>query len=127
VVLIKFKKTSLDAIRTHVQAHHIGRRPLAGGKRGNIPLCAYKVKVGIKMSANGNYAVPFIERAEMLDADDMRVMAETAAGVRETMEARMHASDDGEPGPSGEGDTSFDPDRFANDNGAARGAEAFVE
>ena len=126
VVLIKFKKTSLDAIRTYVQAHHIGRRPMPGGKRGNIPLCVYKVRVGIKMSANGNYAVPFLERGDMLSAADMRVMAETAAALRETFEARMRASEDpGDGAPPESGDTSFDPSTF--NNGAQRGAEAFVE
>jgi hypothetical protein len=132
VVLIKFRKTSLDSIRNHLQAHHIGRRRLASGKRGNIPLFAYRVTITLTMDKAGNYAIPVFARGDMLGVNDLRVMAETAAGVRETFAARMAAADES-AGGSGDGgdapDTSFDTDAYDRQAGGgnARGSEAFVD
>lgn len=133
VCLIKFKKTSLDAIRGYVQAHHVGRMPKPGGKRGNIPLCVYKVRASLEMSKNGNYATPKLERGDMLSASDIRVMHETAEGLRETFAARMAAADesaagDGGAGGGDDGDASFDVSTMGGTaDGSTRGSEAFVE
>lgn len=135
VVLIKFRKTSLDSIRNYLQAHHIGRRRLASGKRGNIPLFAYRVAITLQMDKAGNYAVPVLTRGDMLSVNDLRVMAETAAGVRETFAARMAAADesaggagDGGAGAAdGGGDTSFNTEEYDRQNATDRGSEAFVE
>lgn len=130
VVLIKFKRTSLDPIRNHLQAHHINRRPLPGGKRGNIPLFAFRVRMTIAMHKSGNYAVPAIELVRkpdgspaMLSVDELRMMIESAAAVRETFQERLKASeqDDADSGA----DTSFDT--AAMDAQGERGSEAFVE
>lgn len=123
VVLIKFKRTSLDPIRNHLQAHHINRRPLPGGKRGDIPLCSFRVKMTISMHKSGNYAVPSIERGAMLDVDSLRLMKESVLAVRENFQARLAASEQDEV------DTSFDPGSMggSGDDGSERGSQAFVE
>ena len=130
---IKFKKTSMDAIRNYLQANHIGKRALPGGRRGNIPLYAYRVRVTIGMHKGGNFAIPAIHRGAVLSPGDLKVMHETALGIRETFRTRLDIADreaGGMGGDGGEGaDTSFDPAAMsggANDNGA-RGTAAFVD
>lgn len=127
VVLIKFKKTSLDAIRVHLQAHHLGRRPMPGGKRGNIPLFAYRVRVTIAMHKSGNYALPSIELGDMLSAPDIKVMHDTCQGLRATFEARMQMADASAAGTGEGGDTSFDPSGFGHAPEGNRGSEGFVD
>lgn len=131
VCLIKFKRTSLDAIRNHLQAHHINRRPLPGGKRGNIPLFAYRVHVTIAMHKSGNYALPAIERGAMLSVADLRVMRESADAVLESMQARIAASEADDQGDGGGGDggldTSFDTEAMDAATAKERGTQAFVE
>lgn len=130
---IKFKKTSMDAIRNYLQANHIGKRALPGGRRGNIPLYAYRVRVTIGMHKGGNFAIPAIERGPVLSPADLKVMHETAMGIRETFRTRLDIADRdaggmGSDGGEG-GDTSFDPAAMsgaANDNGV-RGTAAFVD
>lgn len=129
---IKFKGTGLDCIKNHLQAHHMNKRPMPGGKRGNFPLFVYRVRVTIGMHSSGNYAVPTIERGTLLSSADLRVMADTAAALRETFQARLSqadkeaAGDGGHEGGTGEaGDTSFDPSTFEGQG--QRGAAAFVE
>lgn len=131
VCLLKFKRTSLDAIKMYSQAHHVGRLPAGkSGQRGDIPLCVYRVRVTLEMHKSGNYAVPKLERGALLAAADVRVMHETAGGVRDTFEARMRAADESAAGdvvPDGGGDTSFDTQAMDAANAAERGTEAFVD
>lgn len=133
VALIKFKRTALPAITNHIQAHHINRR-IVNGRRVNMPLCAFKVRMTLTMDKSGNFAVPVIERIGSLHAGDIRAMHETAQAVRETFQARMQLADESAAGDGGnEGgapDTSFDPSTFGGgdaNGGAQRGSEAFVE
>lgn len=129
VCLLKFKRTSLDAIKTYAQAHHIGRLPSKGGKPRNVPLYVYRVRATLAMHKSGNYAVPSLERGAILTPGDVSVMHDTAAGVRETFEARMRAADESAAGdvvPDG-GDASFNTDELDAANAAERGKEAFIE
>jgi hypothetical protein len=126
VCLLKFKRTSLDPIRNHLQAHHMGRRPLPGGKRGNIPLFAYRVKLTIAMHKSGNFAVPAIERGAMLSVNDLKFMHETADAVREQMQERLQASEADE-GEAGAPDVSFDTAAMDAASAAERGTQAFVD
>lgn len=76
--LIRFKRTGLPPFKTHLQKHHIGRRPLPGGKRGNMPLFAFEVNMRLEVSENGNYATPLIERGRVLPKETLQVLAEQA-------------------------------------------------
>jgi len=130
VFAIRFKRTSLDPIRNYLQAYHYGKRPMAGGKRGNIPLFTYRVTARLEMHKSGNYALPVLTRGPVFPSADLRVLSETAAAVRETLEQRLRSADE-TAGDEG-GDTSFDTDAYDHDaaNEAAsgeRGGKKFVE
>lgn len=130
VCLMSFKRTSLNAIRGHAQAHHIGRLPLPGRRPVDIPLCVYRVRVSLEMDKKtGNFAVPKIEVVSRLDAADIKVMHETTIGVRETFQARMQAADESASRDvaADEGDASFDTHAMDAQAAAERGREAFVE
>lgn len=121
VCAIRFKRTSLDSLRNYLQAYHLGKRPLANGKRGNIPLFAYRVKATLVMHKSGNYALPVLERGPVFAAADLKQLAETSAAVRETLEQRLRAADESEQG--GAPDTSFDTDAMDAASDAAAGGE----
>jgi hypothetical protein len=132
IFMIRFKKTSLDAPRNYVQAHHLGKRPLPGGKRGNMPLFTYRVHATLKMDKSGNYAVPVLERGEPFSAADLKVLAETSAGVRETLRERLQDAE--ASAAATEGDTSFDTDAYGSEGGgtppsgaASGGGAAFID
>jgi hypothetical protein len=131
VCLLKFKRTSLDAIKMYAQTHHIGRLPAQGGKPRNVPLYVYRVRATLEMHKSGNYAVPKLERGTILTPPDVRVMHETAAGVRETFEARMRAADESAAHDVvPDGDSSFNTAEFDAANAAnvaERGKESFIE
>ena len=131
VCLIKFKKTSLKSIQGHIQALHKGRMPIPGKRNGDWPLCVFRVRVTLQMDQRtGNFAVPVFELVSQLKAGDMRVMHETAIGVRETFAARLRAAEesarDDVGGDASDGDTSFNTDEMDAANAKARGEEAFV-
>jgi hypothetical protein len=76
--MMRFKRTSLPPFKTHLQKHHINRRQLPNGKRGNMPLFAFEVTMRLEVSDNGNYATPVIERGRVLPKETLQVLAEQA-------------------------------------------------
>lgn len=84
--LIRFKRTGLAPFKTHLQRHHINRRPLPGGKRGNVPLFAYEVTMRLDLAENGNYATPIIERGPLLSKELIAQLAEQSKFVAEASE-----------------------------------------
>jgi hypothetical protein len=112
--LIRFKRTSLPVIMQHLQKHHILRRMLPGGVRGHYPLFIYPVKLTCKMSDNGNYAIPVVERGEQLSNDEIISYARQATELRESfLAAAERLETQVESQTSAEaGDTSFDTDKF---------------
>lgn len=127
VFMLRFKRTSLDSIRNYVQAHHYGKRPLAGGKRGNIPLYTWAISAYLEMDKSGNYAVPVLTKGKLFSSADLIALRDTSIGVRETLEARMReaeaSADDAEGGGGAPPDTSFDTTEYD----AQRGSNAFVQ
>lgn len=64
-LMVRFKKTALKPWRQHLMAHHWGAtvREIEGEKkRANVPLFCYATRVSLKMSDNGNYALPVFDR-----------------------------------------------------------------
>lgn len=80
--LLTFKKTSLPVIQTHLNKHHIGRMT-RNGKRANVPLFAYQVTAKLKMSDDKKYAIPVLERGDVLPPEEIKAHAETAKAFRE--------------------------------------------
>ena len=129
VVMLAFKKTSLGAIKTYVQTHHVNRLVVPGRRPSNIPLCVYRVDVSLEMDKSGNHAVPKFGQPSRLSTSDMRMMHETALGVRETFAQRLQAADESarHDVAADDGDTSFDTGAMDAQTAAERGREAFVE
>lgn len=124
VFAIRFKRTSLDPIRNYLQAYHYNKRPLPGGKRGHIPLFTYRVSAQLEMHKSGNYALPVLTRGPVFPSGDLRILAETAAAVRETLEQRLRAADES---AGDEGNTDFDTTAYDAESEAERGGKKFVE
>jgi hypothetical protein len=88
----RFKRTSLPIFKQHLQRHHIGRRVVAG-KRENYPLYAFQVTLRAKMSDDGKYALPVIERGAALSRDEMVECAEACATIKANVAPLLAASD----------------------------------
>jgi hypothetical protein len=111
--VLRFKKTSLPAIQSYLNKHHIGRRIIKGA-RSNWPLYVYVCRATLKMSDDKKYAVPVLERREMLSREDIAQGAATVKYVNEVLLGElgkvMEADGDGA------GDTSFDPSKWPGDD-----------
>jgi len=119
--VVRFKKTSLPVIKTHMQKHHLGRRVVAG-KRANVPLFAFAVELSCVMADAGTHALPVIERGAVLSKDEMLVAAEAAKMLREQMFDVLDRTETQEASAEetgGAGDTSFDADGFVDPEGEA--------
>lgn len=102
----RFKRTSVEPLKTYMQKHHIGRLPLPGGKRGNVPFYGYEVRMRLEVSENGNYALPVITRGRPLPRTTLAELSEQAkffaelgdeaTRAAEKQEARHERGDAGE-------------------------------
>jgi hypothetical protein len=109
--LIRFKRTGLQPFKTHMQKHHIGRRELPGGKRGNWPLYAFACELTLDVAKNGNYATPVFTRGNILPHATIQALAEQsqmfaeigdeATRVAEKQEQRHEAGESGRAGGGG--------------------------
>jgi hypothetical protein len=82
--MMRFKKTALNPFKTHMQKHHIKRRKdTKTNQLADVPLFAYAVDITLKISENGNYAVPVIEKGELLPRDLLVQLADQAKAFRE--------------------------------------------
>lgn len=112
--VLRFKKTSLNAIQTYLNKHHIGRR-VVKGVRSNWPLYVYVCRATLKMSDDKKYAVPVLERREQLSGEDIRQGAATVGYVNTALLGELSSVIEADRDEAG--DTSFDPNKFsANDN-----------
>lgn len=128
VFLLRFKKTSLDSIRNYTQQYHYGKREKSSGGRASIPLFVYRVHAHLEMDKTGNFAVPVLTRGAMFSSADMRVLKETAAGVRETLSQRLHSAEASIDSveATGGGDASFDTEAYdAQAEVEGRGSKKF--
>lgn len=125
---LRFKRTSLAPIKQHLQRHHLGRR-IVGGKRTNYPLFAFRVSLSARLSEGGKkkYALPVIDRGEVLTREEMLQCQEAAAAFRENVIPLLQHSDE-QIDKSGAVDTSFDTETLgAPAAGTAGAGDDFVE
>jgi hypothetical protein len=73
--LIRFKRTGLPPFTSHLNKHHLNRRQLPNGKRGNMPLFAFAVNMTLEVSKNGNFATPVITRGQNLPRETIQLLA----------------------------------------------------
>lgn len=124
---IRFKRTSLPVIKSHLQRHHLGRR-IVQGQRVNYPLFAFGVELSCTMSDDGKYALPVIQRGEVLPSAEMASAREAAAAFRENVIPMLSASE-AQVEAVGAVDTSFDPESFGGGPSTPAGGagDDFVE
>jgi hypothetical protein len=118
--IVRFKKTSLPVIQQYLNRHFIGRRMVAG-KRANYPLFAFETVARLKMSDDKKYALPVLDRGDVLSQDEIRSHAESAKYYREiilpTLQKLVDAdkSDESARGNGAGADVSFNADDFRDD------------
>lgn len=110
--LIRFKRTGLQPFKTHMQKHHLGKRPLPNGQKANVPLFMFGVTLTLDVAQNGNYATPVITRGDLLPQETIVLLAQQskffadigdeATKVAERHE-RQHEAADGGGGGGGKG------------------------
>jgi hypothetical protein len=123
VFMLRGKRMNRPPIMNYLHQHHYGK----GGGRSNIPLYVYRVTARLEMDASGNFAVLVLEKGDLFSPHDLKVLAESAKGIRETLaerlaeaEAQTTAHEGNDSGSSDGGDTSFnygagaEPQKFVN-------------
>lgn len=82
--MIRFKKTSLAPFKNHLQKHHIKRRrDPKSGKMVDVPLFAFATKIRLEADEGGQFAVPIIERGDVVPRELLVQLAEQAKSFRE--------------------------------------------
>ena len=129
---LRFKRTSLPVIQSHLQKHHIGKR-VHQGKRENVPFFYYQVNASLKMVGESTkYALPVLERGEAItDPARLQQLASEAQFFRDhilPIMDKLAEKDTGEDsdaaGPAGD-DSSFE--FGANANASSGGARRFAD
>ncbi len=114
--VFRFKRTSLPVIKSYLQKHFIGRR-VVGGKRGNYPLFGFQTKMSCRMSDDGKYALPVLERGPVLSAEEMAQHLDSLRFLRENMLKVVDATEE----QAEARDTAID-----TDGAAAAGADRYA-
>jgi hypothetical protein len=82
--VIRFRRTSLPVIKSHLQRHHLGRR-IVNGKRANYPLFSFRVLIKLKVVPEATHAIPVIERMEVLTREEIMLHANSAQYLHDNM------------------------------------------
>lgn len=124
--LIRFKKTSLQPFKTHMQKHHLNRRRLPNGKMAHVPLFAFGVSMTLAVDKSGNFAVPVLEKLDVLPRETIVALAEQskflaevgdeATKAAERQEAKHESAIDTE-GTSSSRDTNLSDNDFVGSGG----------
>lgn len=112
VFMLRGKRTSRPPIMNYLHQHHFGKGGVRNGKRVDLALYAYRVTARLEMDASGNYAQLILERGALFTPPDLKVLAESAQGIRETLRERLAEAEQQTAavetaGDGGEVDTSF--------------------
>ena len=124
VFMLRGKRTSRPPIMNYLNQHHYGK----GGRGSNIPLYAYRVTATLEMDATGNFANLILEKGALFSSNDLKVLAESSKGIRETLAERLaeaeaqtaaHEGNDADGGGSAEtnfnyGANAGSPNAFVN-------------
>jgi hypothetical protein len=108
---VRFKRSSLPVIQSYLHRHHFGRRVLRG-ERVNYPLYCFAVKLSLKLSDNGNYAIPVLERGAVLSQAEISACAEMEKTLREKVLPVLFRLEEIAEAHAGREDTSFDTDKM---------------
>lgn len=107
-LIIRFKKTSIDPWKTHLNKHFLGKR-IVSGKRMNYPLFAFVTKISLKMERKGStsWAVPVFESLGTVTREEIQQAGLDAMFYREHMMPAIEKAEreDAEAPPA---DSSFD-------------------
>ncbi len=126
VFMLRAKRTSRPPVMNYLHQHHFGKGGVRNGKRLDLALYAYRVTATLEMEPKGNYAELTLTRGAIFSPSDLKVLAESARGIRETLAERLAeaeaqtAATEASGGGGGE-DASFnyganagDPPKFVN-------------
>lgn len=112
---LKFLRSSEKAFLTHLQRHHIGARRLPDGKRANVPLFTYELKLTLEMADNNNYAVPVFERGRVLNPEEFKHMMQASIDAREYFAEVLEQAEEREDAiESNDADQIDDDDGFVD-------------
>lgn len=115
--VVRFKRTSLPVIQGYLNKHHIGRRVQAG-RRSNYPLFVFRCTATLRMSDDKKYAIPVLERGEVLPKEEIQLAADSAKYVREGLLpelAKIADADSDDAGTAPAGNSDFNPDDFSDE------------
>jgi hypothetical protein len=124
--IIRFKRTSLPVIKSHLQKYHLKRRPVRGGGLSNYPLYCFSVKLSCKMAApTATYSVPIIEKTGILPGDEIVAYARALTSLRPQTQAVIERAESHEQNEAAD-DTSFEYGAAASDKYAADVGQDFT-
>jgi hypothetical protein len=112
---LRFKRTSLPVIQSHLQKHHIGKRVVAG-QRLNVPLFQYAGRATLKMSDDKKYSIPVLERLAMINdaamlqrfAAESKFFRDHILPIMDKVAEKDASADTGGSGGGSEGGTDFE-------------------
>lgn len=110
VFALRGKRTSRPAIMNYLHQHHFAKGGTRNGKRTDLPLYAYRVTASLEMEPGGNYAQLTLTKGDIFSPNDLKLLKESAVGVRETLAERLNeveAQVTAAEGGSGGADDSF--------------------
>lgn len=115
VFMMRGKRTSRPPIMNYLHQHHFAKGGVRNGKRLDLALYAYRVTATLEMDQSGNFANLILEKGALFTPPDLKVLYETAQGIRETLrerlaeaEAQTAAAESGSGGDGEGGGASFD-------------------
>jgi hypothetical protein len=102
--MIRFKKTSLQPFKSYLQKHHIKKRQdPKTRKMVDVPLFGYAVRITLEADKGGQYAVPIIERGDVMPRELLISLSEQVKHFREMADDVTRAAEKKETQHGAEG------------------------
>ncbi|NIR31693.1 MAG: hypothetical protein GWN84_20750 [Gammaproteobacteria bacterium] len=119
--LLRFRRTAEPVIKSYLQKHHIGRRIIKGQAK-DYPLFVFDCTVSLRMAeGKGKYALPVLQRGDVLPKERIHLMHEHAKSAKELLEQSLERIEDQAVSREGSGDApadaSFNPSDFTDGEG----------
>jgi hypothetical protein len=116
--VIRFRRTSEKPAIDMLNKYFIGKRVTLAGRK-NLPLYTTEIEITLKLSENGNFAVPEFRKVRLLSKAEAVRMLEQATFLSQYVTRAVETADRGEKkaGPEERGDDSadFDPNKIERD------------